>query len=177
MESAQAATRAAIVRGQEMSFCLRFGALCLLAAAITPAAPDPREAVFEDHPALLLANDRIQLTVLTQGATIAALTLADDDEQVNPMWNPLRLAREAGRRAAFDGMLGHFVALDGFGDPSREERVSGMQAHGEARLQQYAALPQPAGASASVRMTAILPVAQESFTRTYTVIDGENVVY
>ena len=142
----------------------------LLLAAFAAAATDPRETVFEEQPAVVLSNDRIRLTVLTRGAGMASLTLADDDEQVNPLWNP-------GPHSPFDGLRGHFIALDGFGEASPEERAAGLPPHGEARLQQYSLLPQAESKTASVTLTAILPVADESFTRTYTVVDGENVIY
>ena len=105
----------------------------LLLAAFAAAATDPRETVFEEQPAVVLSNDRIRLTVLTRGAGMASLTLADDDEQVNPLWNP-------GPHSPFDGLRGHFIALDGFGEASAEERAAGLPPHGEARLQQYSLL-------------------------------------
>jgi hypothetical protein len=151
--------------------------VALALATYLAAATDPREVAYEEQPALLLANDKLRLTILTQGATIASLTLADDDEQVNPLWNPFRLAREAGRKYTFDGLVGHFVALDGFGAASPQERAANVPSLGEARLQQYAVLQQTNGSLSSVTMTAILPAAVESFTRTYSVLDGENVVY
>ena len=157
--------------------CFRSAAVLMVAVCALGAATEPRDTVYEDQPGLLLGNDKIQLTVLTQGATIASLTLADDDEQVNPLWNPFRLARESGRRYTFDGLAGHFVALDGFGDVSPEERAAGVPPLGEARMQQYALLPQSNGTATSVTMTAILPAAEETFTRTYTILDGENIVY
>jgi hypothetical protein len=72
--------------------CFRSAAVLMAAVCALSAATEPRDTVYEDQPGLLLGNDKIQLTVLTQGATIASLTLADDDEQVNPLWNPFRLA-------------------------------------------------------------------------------------
>src|SRR5437867_163358 len=88
--------------------------LALGAAGPEPQSDMPKSTTFEERPGLVLANDRLELTVLTQGATLGNLVLRDDPEQLSPLWNPIRMAREAGRRATGAGM-GHFVCVDGFG--------------------------------------------------------------
>jgi hypothetical protein len=68
--------------------------------------------------------------------------------------------------------------VDGFGQPSREERAAGLPGHGEAHLQvfeQRAAGKQ--GATAAITMSATLPIVQEVFTRTFRMVDGESVIY
>ena len=73
--------------------------------------------VFEDRPALVLSNDQIDLTIVTEGGAMAAITLKSDKEKINP---PASFAR------------GHFVCIDGFGPVSPQERAAGLTAHGEA---------------------------------------------
>src|SRR5437773_12185832 len=92
-----------------------FGALAL-------AAPI-QQGTFENLPSLTLANDKLELTVLLQGSTLANLVLKDDPEKLSPLWNPLRLAREAGHKTEFGYSFGHFVCVDGFGLSSNAERA------------------------------------------------------
>ena len=72
---------------------------------------------------------------------------------------------------------GHFVAVDGFGQPSAEERAAGMPQHGEAHVAQMEVQFGREGSVASVAMSGKLPIAQEQFTRTFRMVDGENVIY
>ena len=39
---------------------------------------------------------------------MASLILKDDSEKLNPMWNPTRLAREAGKEGRMSGATGSF---------------------------------------------------------------------
>src|SRR5260370_31496359 len=83
-----------------------------------------KNSSFEDVPALLLSNDKIELTVLTNGGALANLILRDDSEKLSPYWNPKRFAREAGRKHSGYG-VGHFGCVDGFGPASAEEKEAG----------------------------------------------------
>jgi len=114
---------------------------------------------------------------MTKGSTLANLTLTDDSEKLSPLWNPMRMARELGRPVKFDGGAGLFVCVDGFGPVSPEERAAGLPGHGEAHTETFAIHPESQGSSTAVTLTAKLPIVQEVFTRTFRVIDGENVVY
>jgi hypothetical protein len=146
-------------------------ALFLLTAGLFGAISD---ATYEKQPAILLDSGKVQVHVLTRGSTIASFALNDDPAKLNPMWNPMRLAREAGREATGGGGgLGHFVCVDGFGQPSAEEREAGYPGHGEAHLQQMAVTK----SADSVSLKATLPIVQEVFTRTFHVVPGENVLY
>jgi len=148
-----------------------------LAASVMAAQPvaGPREITFEGQKAVTLSNQKLQVTLLDQGSILASVVLADDPEKLNPLWNPLRLAREAGRQPRFDGTFGHFVCVDGFGQPSAEERAAGLPGHGEAHATQFEVTQ---GSSTSeVSFTAKLPIVQEQFTRTFRMVEGENVVY
>ncbi len=128
--------------------------LCIagIACAATPPPEQPQP--------LLLANDRLELSISPNGARLDRLIMKD-----GPAFSPL-------------ATLGHFLALDGFGAPSDQEAASGMPFHGEANHQLFrvlpASLPEPAH---SVTMRATFPLAQETLTRTLEMVDGENLVY
>ncbi len=132
-------------------------------------------AVFEGQSAIVLSNGRLTLTVLEQGATLASVVLASDPGAPDPLWNPIRLARENGRPVNFNGAFGHFVCVDGFGPPSASEQASGMPGHGEAHLLHFSVNRNDA--AGSLEMKATLPIVQERLTRTLHVVPGENVVY
>jgi hypothetical protein len=69
------------------------------------------------------------------------------------------------------------LALDGFGAPSREEAAVGMPFHGEAGKQVFKIVAtHESGPVHSVVIEATLPLAQEVFTRTIELAEGENVV-
>jgi hypothetical protein len=131
---------------------------------------------FEGYPAIAVSNSKLGLTIMTKGSTLASVILADDSEKLNPLWNPMRMARELGRPVKFDGGAGHFVCVDGFGPPSKEESTAGLPGHGEAHTQTFAVRSDRQGASTAVTLTAQLPLVQELFTRTFRLVDGENVV-
>lgn len=135
------------------------------------------EGMYEGTPSLTPSNGRLTLTVLVKGSTVAGLVLADDAEKLSPYWNPVRMARELGRTAPADGALGHFVCVDGFGPVSSEERAAGLPGHGEAHLQTFAVRSRKQAGVAEVTLSAQLPLAMESFARTFRMVDGENVVY
>lgn len=132
---------------------------------------------FEGYPAVVLANSRLQATIMTKGSTLASLTLADDPEKLSPLWNPMRMARELGKPVKFDGGAGLFVCVDGFGPTSAEEHAAGLPGHGEAHTETYTIHSERQGSGTAVTLTAKLPIVQEVFTRTFRVIDGENVIY
>ena len=130
---------------------------------------------FEGQPAIVISNGRVSVTVLEQGATLASVTLPGDSGALDPLWNPIRLARENGRSVEFNGAFGHFVCVDGFGQPSPSERAAGMPMHGEAHLLQFGANRDKA--AGALEMKATLPIVQEVLTRTYHMVPGENVLY
>ena len=148
-----------------------------IAQAIAQTGGFQMNGTYEGMPSVRLANDKMALTVLVQGSTIADLTLADDPEKLSPFWNPVRMARELGRIAQPGGSFGHFVCVDGFGPVSVEERAAGLPGHGEAHLQTFAVRTNKEARIAELSMTAKLPMMQESFSRTFRVVDGENVVH
>jgi hypothetical protein len=53
-------------------------------------------ADFDGRPAIILRNDKIELTILIRGAMLANLVLRDDSEKLSPYWNTDRAQRAAG---------------------------------------------------------------------------------
>lgn len=136
-----------------------------------------QNGTFEGFPSVVLSSSKLELTIMTKGSTLANLTLADDSEKLSPLWNPMRMAREQGRPVKFDGGAGLFVCVDGFGPVSAEERAAGLPGHGEAHTEIFEVHPERRDSSTAVTFTAKLPIVQEMFTRTFRVVDGENVIH
>jgi beta-lactamase superfamily II metal-dependent hydrolase len=108
---------------------------------------------------IVLANDKIELTTLANGGSFSKLVLRDG-EPLSPFGNTV-----------------HSLALDGFGTPSPEEAAIGMPFHGEAARQVFKVVAtHESGPVHSVVIGTTLPLAQEVFTRTLEMADGENVV-
>jgi beta-lactamase superfamily II metal-dependent hydrolase len=107
----------------------------------------------------VISNDKIELTTLANGGSFTKLLLRDG-EPLSPF-----------------GTVPHMLALDGFGAPSREEAAQGMPFHGESGRQIFKIVAtHESGPVHSVVMQATLPLAQEVFTRTIELAEGENVV-
>jgi hypothetical protein len=134
------------------------------------------DTTYEGHPAIELANDKITLVVTKTGGSMNRLTLNSDPAKVNPMWEPIRMMREQGQQRR-QSTGGHFVCVDGFGRPSAAESAAGLPGHGEARAQEMEVVTSGKSAGTmTVTLRATLPIVQEVFTRTYTLVDGEQVV-
>jgi hypothetical protein len=153
-------------------------AALLLFCMATAAFAQPPATSFEGRDAFKLANDKIELVVVRKGASLGSLVLAEDSTHTSPLWNPAMLAREKNQPGRFGNSLGHFVCVDGFGGTSKEERAAGFPGHGEAYSIDFAtdSFGKENGVSTLV-MSAPLPLAQEKFTRTIQIVDGESVVY
>ena len=147
------------------------------AVAVAQSPVGPHSSTFEGQPAVTLSNDKLQMTVMVQGSSIASLVMTDDAQKLSPYWNPTRLAREVGRTVQFTGSLGHFVCVDGFGPASEEERVAGLPMHGEAHITTFEVSAGKETGGGSLTFTAKLPIVQEVFTRSFRMVEGENVVY
>lgn len=133
---------------------------------------------FEGRPATVIGNDKLELTVLNKGGAFASLVLKDDPGKMNPMWNPVALARMTNGPSRFGDSLGHFVCVDGFGPTSAEEQKAGLLGHGEAHRQAWEQIGAGrSGKTQRVEWRARLPLVQEIFTRKVEVVDGEQVVY
>jgi hypothetical protein len=151
--------------------------MLITSVAVAQSQGVPQGSTFEGQPAFTLSNDRLQMTVMVLGSSIASLVMTDDAQKLNPYWNPTRLAREAGRTVQFTGSLGHFVCVDGFGPASAEERAAGLPMHGEAHVTTFQVSAGKETAGSSLTFSAKLPIVQEVFTRTFRMVEGENVVY
>jgi hypothetical protein len=134
--------------------------------------------VFEELPAVVLSNDKLTLNVVLEGGAMASLTLAADKDKLNPLWNPYWIAREAKLTRPTNFYRGHFVCVDGFGPASVEERAASLTMHGEAYTQPWELKTfQKQGGTTSATFVVSLPLVHESLTRTYRIVDGENIVW
>lgn len=150
--------------------------VCLLALAGTLSA---QVAEFEGRPAVVLSNGKIELTFTLSGAALANLALLEDTSRLSPYWNTARAVRlSGGSSKGAGGGLGHFLCLDGFGAPSREEQKAGYTFHGEASSRRFEIIQSTkVGPVSSIMMATQLPLAQEFVTRTVRMVDDENVAY
>lgn len=153
--------------------------IAAFAAIAIPQTPFHRPTQFEQQPALTIANDRLEATFSAEGGALVNLVLRADPESVSPLWNPIRMARELGQPSrSRTGSMGHFVCVDGFGGASQEERAAGLPGHGEAQMQTFEVRESAKnGKTGTVTLHARLPLVQENFTRTFRMVDGENVIY
>src|SRR5579864_2503374 len=111
---------------------MRLYALAFAAVALAQNSTVLRQTTFEERPGVILANDQLELTILTTGGSLANLVRLDDREKLSPYWNPVRMARELGDKPGSGPAMGHFVCVDGFGPVSKEEQAAGLSGHGEA---------------------------------------------
>jgi len=149
-----------------------------LCACLTLTVIAQDRVTFEERPALRLSNDKLELTVLPEGGAMMQLTLVGDSERISPLWNPYRVAREAGLSRPTSSSRGHFVCVDGFGPVSPEERAAGLPMHGEAATLPWTLTShQKQGGTETAAFAVTLPLAQETLRRTYSMVDGENIVW
>jgi hypothetical protein len=150
-------------------------ALCLV---ITASVIAQDKTTWEDLPAIVVANDRIELAVLPEGGAMAQIVLKADKERINPLWNPYWIARQAGVARPANYFRGHFVCVDGFGPSSTEERAANLPMHGEAHARPWELKSHgKQGATTSAAFSVDLPLSHETLTRTFHVVDGEQVVW
>ncbi len=143
---------------------------------LTIAASAQSTTEFEGRPALLLDNGKLELTVFPQGGAFVRLLIKEDSRRINPIWDPLRDARETGK-SQFGQSVGHFVCVDGFGPVSEEERAAGLPGHGEAHTLPWSTrLFERRGKSLTLTQTVHLPALHESLERTVRMDEGESVV-
>ena len=113
------------------------------------------------RPVMRISNDKIELVIRSVGGSFVSLTLKDDPTQLNP----------------FSSNLGHFIALDGFGPPSPEEKAAGLRNHGEANLQPLVVTKNKTDKTQTLSWSANLPIVHENYKRSLHMVDGEQVVY
>src|SRR5258708_33485632 len=100
--------------------------LVLLGVLGLSQAPLPQKSTFEGQPAFVLANDKLSLSIWERGGAVVDLVLKDDPEQLSPLWNPVRLARELGQTREAGGSAGRFVLGYGFREALHGERAGGV---------------------------------------------------
>jgi hypothetical protein len=147
--------------------------------ALAVFASAQTKTTWEEFPGYTLSNGMVDVTVLTTGGTIASIVLSGDKDKLNPLWDPIRFARETGKPYRRSGAgVGQFLCVDGFGGVSRDEQAAGLQGHGEAhRLTFETKLARSENGNQIITLEAELPLLQERLTRTYEVRQGENVVW
>lgn len=137
-----------------------------------------RATTFESRPAIALENSKIELLTLNKGGAFVSLILKDDAEKMNPMWNPVALARMVKGPERFGDSLGHFLCVDGFGPTSKEEQSAGFQGHGEAHRQPWTLIAKGReGRKQQLTFQTRLPIMHEGLVRKLELVDGEQVVY
>ena len=152
-------------------FCACGGAL-----AQTPSAL--KEGTVYNRPVYFVANDKLEVAVVKQGGSMLRILIQGDSQGLSPYGNPEMVPQVPDNRKFQGPMVGHFVCVDGFGNPSREERAAGLAMHGEAYLQPWKLEgSEKQGAATTVKFSADLPLRQESFTRVLRMVDGESVIY
>ncbi|MBK5291664.1 MAG: hypothetical protein JJE04_08330 [Acidobacteriia bacterium] len=150
----------------------------LIPMVLAAAAAGQKPVEFEQRPALALDSGKMEVIVMTQGGAFTSMLLKDDGEKMNPLWNPIRAARETGGPQRFGSSLGHFVCVDGFGPTSKQEAAAGLQGHGEAHRQKWEIVSSgKQGNKLVVQFRTTLPLVQEVFTRKLELVDGEQVLY
>ena len=113
------------------------------------------------RPVMRMSNDKMELILRAVGGSFVSLTLKDDPTKLSP----------------YSTGLGHFIALDGFGPPSRPESAAGLRNHGEANLQPLVVTTDKTDKTQTLSWSALLPIVQENYKRTVHMVDGEQVVY
>ncbi len=134
------------------------------------------KAKYRGREAIIISNDRVELTVLPLGGGLPSIVLKDDSERVNPMWDSLRDDQNSGRPLRNTGAVGHFTCVDGFGPTSEEEAAAGAEGHGEAHRLPWVTVSSAVDKGiATLRQAVTLPRVHETFTRTISLRDGEQV--
>jgi hypothetical protein len=150
--------------------------LVLLALAAVSVAPAQKQVTWEGNPGLEFSNDKVALVMLPNGGAFVSLTLKGAKSTgpvANPMWDPIRMAREAGARQSFGRSQGHFLCVDGFGPVSKQEAAAGLTSHGEANKLPWEVVTSTATAGT---FRVALPKVHETLTRSVRLTPGEPVV-
>jgi hypothetical protein len=154
--------------------CAALGSSVALAQAEVPL----KEASVLNRPVFLLSNDKLEVAIIKQGGAMLRVLLQGDAGGLSPFGNPEMVPAVPANRKLQGNMVGHFVAVDGFGSPSQPERAAGIAMHGEAYLAPWKLVSaEKQGAVATTKFTVDMPLLQETFTRQFRMVDGENVVY
>ena len=152
--------------------------LCAGAAVLAQTPSAVKDGTVYNRPAVLISNDKLEVAIAKQGGSMLRILIQGDQQGLSPYGNPEMAPSVPDNRKFTGSMVGHFVCVDGFGNPSREESAAGLAMHGEAYLQPWKLeSSDKQGGTATVKFSAELPLRQESFTRTIRMVDGESVIY
>jgi hypothetical protein len=142
-------------------FSRRLQIVLFTVVAFAQQSGGPQNSIFEGQPAMTLTNDKVQFTVMVKGSAIASAVMNDDAGKPSPLWNPLKLARDKGGRLSTLGTIGHLVCIDGFGQPSADERAVGIPQHSEAHITKLNVVTlEKNGATNTVSLWATLPIVR-----------------
>jgi hypothetical protein len=160
-----------LVLAATLLYCACTGALGQTSLAL-------KEGTVYNRPVVFVANDKLEVAMVKQGGSILRILIQGDPQGLSPFGNPEMVPQVPDNRKLQGPMVGHFVCVDGFGSPSTEERAAGLAMHGEAYLQPWKLVTsEKQGAKTTVKFTANLPLLQEVFTRTLSIVDGESVLF
>src|SRR3954464_2475599 len=145
---------------------LFFGASLFLSAATEQTAGPMKDATVLNRPVFLLSNDKLEIAIVKQGGSMLRVLIQGDAGGLSPFGNPEMVPSVPDNRKLQGSMVGHFVAADGFGNPSRDERAAGIAMHGEAYLAPWKLVSsEKQGSTTASKFTVDLPLLQETFTR------------
>src|SRR6187401_386343 len=114
-----------------LSFCC---ATHLASVATAQTAGPMKETTVLNRPVYLLSNDKLEIAIVKQGGSMLRVLIQGDSGGLSPFGNPEMVPSVPNNRKLQGSMVGHFVAVDGFGSPSQQERAAGIAMHGEAYL-------------------------------------------
>jgi len=155
-------------------------AALLGAAVVCPAQMPPgvKEVTVYNRPAVQVENDQLEVAIVKQGGSMLRIRIKGDAQGISPFGNPELVPTVPDNRKLMGPMVGHFVCVDGFGPPSKEEAAAGLAMHGEAYLQPWKlASTEQQGGITTVKFAVDLPKFQETFTRSLQMVQGESVIY
>ncbi|HUP03240.1 MAG TPA: hypothetical protein VMU19_04590 [Bryobacteraceae bacterium] len=151
---------------------------CATAAAQAQPSLTLKEGTVYNRPVYFISNDKLEVSLVKQGGSMLRILLQGDSDGLSPYGNPEMVPQVPANRKLQGTMVGHFVCIDGFGNPSPEERRAGLNMHGEAYLQPWKLVSaEKQGATTTVKFTVNLPLREENFTRQLQMVDGENIIY
>jgi len=157
---------------------LAAASLFVCGSAVAQPSPTLKEGTVYNRPVYFVANDKLEVAVVKQGGSMLRILIQGDSEGLSPYGNPEMVPSVPDNRKLQGPMVGHFVCVDGFGNPSPEERKAGAAMHGEAYIQPWKLVAsEKQGATTTVKFAVNLPLAQEAFTRQLRMVDGESVIY
>jgi hypothetical protein len=153
--------------------------LCAGAGVLAQTTPQgTKDGTVYNRPAVVISNDKLELAVAKQGGSMLRITIQGDQQALSPFGNPELVPAVPDNRKFTGSMVGHFVCVDGFGSPSREESAAGFAMHGEAYLAPWKLESSgKQGNITTAKFSADMPLRQETFTRSFSMVDGENVIY